>query len=400
MPFRRLALLVALPVLLAPDARSDGSRAISHPVRTGVAAPPVSLHAVLDSLRNACGVPGLGAAVISRGRVVGIGVAGVRREGEADSLRLGDAFHIGSCTKSMTALAIARLVEAGRLRWSLTVGAAFPELRPAMQSAYLDVRLDQLLTHRGGVPPYEEVDDDTLRALNEVASDPVAVRRAFVARVLREPPVHDPDAAYTYSNAGYTVAAAMAERVTRRSWETLMQEEVFAPFGLRSAGFGWPADPAHPRGPSGHRCDSTGVARPVAPDDPYRLGPILAPGGDVRLALSDLARWASLHLDASVGRTTRPALAESTWRRLHEDPAGAKNGYAMGWQVLAVSDSERALFHDGTAGTFYTRLVLFPKRDRAVAIVTNVGSDCGKRACEQTMAAVMAALRRALGPIP
>jgi CubicO group peptidase (beta-lactamase class C family) len=364
------------------------------------AAGAVSLHAVLDSVRIACGVPGLGAAVIVRGRIVAVGVAGLRMAGGRDSLRLDDPFHIGSCTKSVTALAIASLVEAGRLRWSLTIGEAFPELRSAMRHEYLQVRLDQLLTHRGGVPPYEELDDDTLHALNAVSPDPVAARRAFVARVLREPAVHDSGAVYTYSNAGYTVAAAMAERATRRSWEALLQETVFTPLGLSSAGVGWPADRGHPDRPRGHRCDSTGVVRPVALDDRYRLGPILAPGGDVHLSVPDLARWAGIHLDALADRATQPVLADSTWRRLHEDPDGARNGYAMGWQVIAVSDSEQALFHDGTAGTFYTRMVLFPKRDRAVVIATNVGPDCGKRACERAMGPIMAAVRRALGSTP
>lgn len=51
----------------------------------------------------------------------------------------------------------------------------------------------------------------------------------------------EPGTRHVYSNAGYAVAAAMAERVTGRSWESLMKKYVFGPLKLRSARFGWPA---------------------------------------------------------------------------------------------------------------------------------------------------------------
>jgi len=294
---------------------------------------------------------------------------------------------------------IARLVEQGKLRWSTTVGEAFPELRSVMRPEYAGVRLDQLLSHRGGIPPYTDLPDDTLLALNQAGRTPVEVRRAFVARVLQESPVHDTNAIYTYSNAGYTVAAVMAERATGRSWEDLMHWEVFEPLKMKSAGFGWPAVPLGHRTTFGHWCDSTGIVHVVARDDPYRLGAILAPGGDVHANIGDLAHWMRLNLDGAMHRAGAGAIADSTWRRLQTDPDGASKGYAMGWQVIAVSDSETALFHDGTAGTFYTRMVIFPKRDRAVVIATNAGAPCGERACEDALGVVMTEVRRQLGPI-
>jgi CubicO group peptidase (beta-lactamase class C family) len=360
---------------------------------------PLSLHAVLDSLRIACGVPAMAAAVVYQGRVIASGRAGVRVAFGKDALKAGDPFHIGSCTKSMTAYMVARLVEQGHLRWSTTVGEAFPELRSLMRPEYAGVGLDQLLCHRGGIPPYTELADDTLLALNRAASDPVSVRRAFVARVLQEPPVHEPGAVYTYSNAGYTVAAAMAERAAGRSWEELMQRQVFDPLKMKSAGFGWPAVPRGPRTTFGHWCDTTGAVHSVGRDHPYRLGAVLAPGGDVHADIADLARWMQFNLDGPAHRPKGDAITDSTWHRLHSDPDGVTHGYAMGWQVIAVSDSETALLHDGTAGTFYTRMVIFPMRDRAVVIAANAGAPCGERACEDGLGVVMAEVRGRLGPI-
>ena len=358
------------------------------------AEPALRLEAVLDSVRTAHGVPGLAAAVVEHGHLVAIGAAGVPYVGATRSLTVHDPMHIGSCTKSMAALAIARLVEQGRIQWSTTLASAFPALMPEMLPPYRNVRLDQLLTHRGGIPAYESVDDTTLRELNSAALGANSVRSAFVERVIQEAPQHDPGATYDYSNAGYTLAAAMVESVTGKTWEYWMDEMVFAPLGLASAGMGWPADNRHADRPRGHRCTGDTGATPEPLDGTYRLGPVLGPGGDVHASIADLARYASFQLDGCEGRATRPALKPETWRRLHDDPDGAPNGYAMGWEVMPSDSGRPMLFHDGTAGTFYTRILIEPSRDLAVVIAANAGEPCGKAACEQGLTAVLARVER------
>src|SRR5215210_1082981 len=56
-------------------------------------------------------VPGMVAAVIEGDRVVAAGAAGVRSRGGRERVTLADQFHIGSCTKAMTATVCAMLVE-------------------------------------------------------------------------------------------------------------------------------------------------------------------------------------------------------------------------------------------------------------------------------------------------
>jgi CubicO group peptidase (beta-lactamase class C family) len=233
-----------------------------------------------------------------------------------------------------------------------------------------------------------------LRALNAVVRAPDMVRYEFTRRVVNEAPVHDPAAAYDYSNAGYTLAAAMAENVTGKTWEYWMQELVFTPLDLRSAGFGWPADKKHPDRPRGHRCGDSTAMEPEPLDTRYRLGAALGPGGDVHASIGDLARYVAFHLDGAKGRPTKPALSPATWGRLHVDPGGVSPGYAMGWQVLPDDSTRTMLFHDGTAGTFYARMLIQPARDRAVVIATNAGPPCGKAACEQGLGAVLAWVKR------
>jgi len=393
-PRRRLialvpcALALALPLIGARPATTASSS------KAAPADSVLRLDAVLDSLRLAHGVPGLAAAVVEHGQLVAIGAAGVTVVGSERRLGIDDPMHIGSCTKSMLALAIARLVEKHKLEWNTVITDVFPELMSDMVPVYRRVRLDQLLTHRGQIPAYEHVGDDTLSQLNALEPDPVRTRAAFARFVLDQVPQHDPSRPYDYSNAGYTLAATMAERATGKTWDRLLRELVFEPLGMTHAGIGWPADGAHRELPRGHRCDdSTGVT-PEPLKTTYQLGAVLGPGGDVHASIRDLARYVAFHLDGAMGRATNPPLEAATWHRLHDDPDGASPGYAMGWQVLPGDSARPILFHDGTAGTFYTRILIQPARDRAIVIATNVGPPCGHDVCVRGVDAVLAFVKR------
>ena len=359
---------------------------------------PYDLTPTLDSVRVASAVPALAAAIVERGRIVAVGCAGVTLAGGVRPARAGDAFHLGSCTKAMTATMIATLIDRGTLAPDLTIERAFPELVPTMNPAYRGVTLANLLSHRGGIPPYTDLSDDALDRLLQLPGSPGEQRRAFVARVLAQPPVHDTTESFDYSNAGYTIAAVMAERASGESWEALMKQHLFEPLHMTSADFGWPVAPGHARGVRGHRCESDSMRTRVTPapiDDWYRIGAVLAPGGDVRCSVIDLARFAAYHLTRAEPASEHPLLAPATWEWLHASPDSVPLGYAMGWQLVASDSGEVVLFHDGTAGTFYARVAIFPRRGRAIALVANAGGPCGKDACVVGLGAAARAWRRA-----
>ena len=61
--------------------------------------------------------------------------------------------------------------------------------------------------------------------------------------VIADKPAHPPGEKYVYSNVGYTIAGAMAEKATGATWEDLVKREVFEPLKLTGAGFGPPKSP-------------------------------------------------------------------------------------------------------------------------------------------------------------
>src|SRR5262249_44999102 len=171
--------------------------------------------------------------------VVARGVAGVRKAGDATAVTIDDRWHIGSCTKSMTATMIGTLVEEGKLTWGTTLGEVFGDLEGKMDPAWKDVTLEQLLTHRAGVP--SDLSKDGLWGrLWKREGTPREQRMQLVGGVLKNPPVHKPGTDFLYANAGFAIAGAMAEKVTGLAWEDLMRQRLFAPLGMGSADYGAP----------------------------------------------------------------------------------------------------------------------------------------------------------------
>src|ERR1051326_2731240 len=89
---------------------------------------PVNVDAILQSILG-WGAErfGIAAAVLRGERIIAQGAAGVRKRGTAERITLDDRFHLGSCTKAMTATLVAMLVEEGKLNWTTTLGQLFAD---------------------------------------------------------------------------------------------------------------------------------------------------------------------------------------------------------------------------------------------------------------------------------
>ena len=111
-----------------------------------------NIDATLETIRAKHSLPALGAVVVRGDQTVALGAVGVRRTDRPDKVTVDDRWHLGSCTKSMTAVVIARLVEQGRLSLNTTLSQAFPEFSGLMKPPYRAVTLAMLLNHRAGLP--------------------------------------------------------------------------------------------------------------------------------------------------------------------------------------------------------------------------------------------------------
>ena len=113
----------------------------------------IDLASDLAPVREEFKLPAIGVAVIVEGRLRALGVVGVRKDGSEVRAEPNDPFHLGSCTKAMTASLIGLLVQQGKLTWETPMGEYLPELKERMHPDYREVTLVHLLSHRAGVPP-------------------------------------------------------------------------------------------------------------------------------------------------------------------------------------------------------------------------------------------------------
>src|SRR5258706_7313309 len=123
MGIRGASFVLALAAALSPAAAlgGDGVPAPKGP-------PPRDLSPLLAPILGKHGIPGMAAAIVDGERLTALGVAGVREAGKPEQATTADCWHLGSCTKAMTATLCAMLVEDGKLRGEPTVGEAFKDL--------------------------------------------------------------------------------------------------------------------------------------------------------------------------------------------------------------------------------------------------------------------------------
>jgi len=345
-----------------------------------------SLDAWLAGLRGQHDIPALGAIVFRAETILARGLAGVRRSNAAAPVERDDRFQLGSNTKAITATVLASLVEEGKLSWSTTPADAFPELKETISPEFRAVTVDLLLSHHAGISGFEDTDAKDFKSIPRSSGTPVERRAAFAAWVLRGKPA-GPIGKGLYSNGGYTIAAAIAERVTGRSWESLVRARVFEPLGIAGS-FAW-SDAPDLNQPWGHFEKRHGT-KPIDPRDPGdRVPPIIWPAGSVELSLEDDARFLQVHLAGLEGRDTK-LLTAATIRHLHTSPVSPPDKYALGWGLQDFEGAPSSV-HAGSAGAFYAITVLQPSRDLGVTVFANAG---GERAASAVKEAVKSLTHR------
>lgn len=343
-------------------------------------AQPKDLAAVLEPLRAKHDLPAMGAAVVWQGRTLGIGVCGVRKRGEESKVTLDDAFHLGSCSKAMTATLCARLVEQKKLAWDSPVGPRFQPVIQKIDAGWNDARLEQLLTNCAGAPG--SLDAGGLwAALRFSKEEPRKQRLALAKGVLAFPPQTTPGATYAYSNGGFALAGAMAEIATDVDFETLMRRELFEPLRMAGAGFG---PPEEGKAPCGHHANGKPAGFAAFADNPAAI----SPAGRIHAPIGDWAKFIALHLDAENQRAR--FLEPDSFRRLHAPGSGAGESYAMGWLVGERPwAGGRVLMHSGSNTMWFCTVWIAPEKDIAFLVATNQGGDAAAAGCDEAVAALI-----------
>lgn len=239
---------------------------------------------------------------------------------------------IGSISKQFTGAAIVKLESQGKLRIDDPMAKYLPGV-PADKQA---ITIHHLLTHTAGFPGDLGGGDE----------QPIE-RDALVARVLAAPLAAAPGERFEYSNEGYSLAAAIVERVSGQGYEEFLREHLWLPAGMRDTGYQLPAW-ALSRLPIGYGPEGEAWGRVYKrnwlPDGP---GWWLRGNGGIHASLDDMYRW---HL-ALESTTVLPADARKRYLTGYV-PAMPDELYAYGWGVRKTRRGTTVISHNGGNGIF------------------------------------------------
>ena len=318
------------------------------------------------------GAPGLSVLAIRDGETVLQATRGHRKANVDSPLELSDRFHLGSNTKAMTALLVARLVDVGVVRWDETLKELLPSVE--MRPNYTSVTVQDLLRHEGGLPGYLARSKRTLwNALWDAYADDVVATRAMLTRALLMEEPSAGQGTYLYSNSGYVILASALESRTGKRWESLIEEQIFQPLGMTGCRFGSPAQSAAgvPREPWGHRKRVDGSLKPMKPGPIADNPPAIAPAGGVHCDMVSWQRFTEVFLRPI---ETLSIVKPETMRGLLTPSEGGR--YSGGWRrVYREWGDGLVLYHAGTNKRFYSVAWLAPEKGSMVLAAVNLYYD-------------------------
>ena len=334
----------------------------------------------LDQIRESNKVPGLAAAAIREGQVVFNGVSGFRQSGSPEAVTINDLWHIGSCTKAMTATLAGVLIDEKVIGWDAKIADVLPEFRGKMKEGWDSATFEQLLQNRGGAP--NKPPRDAWALAFKGGGSPVNQRLAFLGSILREKPEAAPGTTNIYSNQGFALAGAMMERAAKKPYEDLLREKVFQPLGMKSCGYGPPGTAGRVDQPRGHT-GSAGNFTPIQPGRNADNPEAITPAGRVHCTIADLARFASWHARGPL-RDVK-LMSDATFQKLHAPPSGQE--YAMGWGVSQRDWAGGPTWsHNGSNTMWFAVMWVAPDKQAAYVAATNVAGDSGSKVTDDAVA--------------
>ncbi len=300
-------------------------------------------------------VPALAIAVVKDGVPVFIDCLGQASIPFAVPASERTLFHMGSASKQMTAAAVVRLAQDGRISLDDPIGAHARDLPAALAS----FPIHALLSHTSGAPDY-----GALAGNPDFGVDRPMERKAFLTAVAALPPDFTAGEAWAYSNTGYVLLGYLIADLTGRSYRDVVTEQLLLGSGLREARVDdAPAVIANRAEP--YTLKGTVLRHAVMMDGDYSAS---ADGG-VLMSARDAARW---EIGLQAGAPISPAvLGQMTSTATLS--TGRAAAYGFGW-FIDQCQGKVVHYHSGSVPGFLTFYLRLPAARLGVVVMINVGS--------------------------
>ncbi len=327
-------ILLLLPAMLAPIPVQAESPGLDFDAIDAFVEDQMSKHAL----------PGVALTVVSGDQIVY--AKGYGREGSRP-MTTQTPMLLGSQSKSFTALAIAQLVEQGKIDFNAPVQTYLPWLRVADEAASSQITINHLLHHTSGLS-----ESGVDRVFSPNLSTEELVRALSTARLTAAI-----GSKFQYFNYGYDILTLVIETVSGMPYAEYIEANIFQPLQMKQSN----ADPFAVENLATAYTRIFGF--PVAWREPiprYEVG-----AGFIVSTAEDMARYA-----IAVKNQVLPGVGKFNTLRIFSP--GQAN-YGMGWWI-DDSPGTRRIYHGGANRTFRTDVHIYPQRDLAFVMMVNIGS--------------------------
>ena len=236
----------------------------------------------LQSLVDTANIPGIAIAITSGDRIIHSKGFGVVNVSTGKSLQSFHNFHIASISKTFTATAVMQLTERGKIDINKPLTSYLPYFRMA-DKRYKIITIKQLLNHTSGMPDVEDYEWE------KNIIDAGAAER-YTRSLADSQLISDPGKEYHYSNIAFDIMADLVAKVSGKTFETYVKDNILIPLGMNKSSFYYPETDTSLR-------TSPHMGNPSQPSSVYPYNRMHAPSSTLNTSADELAHWAIANLN-------------------------------------------------------------------------------------------------------
>ncbi|MED1303600.1 penicillin-binding protein [[Bacillus thuringiensis] serovar konkukian] len=316
----------------------------------------VTLDKYIEKFIKEQSIPGASVAIVHNKDIFFTKTWGITGESEK-KVTSKTPFAIGSISKSLTALAIVKLIEDKKIKLEDPVQRYLPWFKLKDSQISSTITIQHLLTHTSGISTYEGL------LLSDKQSKSSTALKENVMKLSNVKVTAPPGEKYQYSNANYIVLGALIEEVANETYSSYMQKYIFQPLNMNGAAAS--KETAYEKGYLTGYQSWFGIPRKsvVSYDNTG------APYGYITANLEDMIQYIMF-----LNRPEDPQLLKKENMDLYLSPLykiNSEKSYGFGLRTTNINESETMIWHSGSTPDARAEIFILNKSGWSGVILTN-----------------------------
>jgi len=312
-------------------------------------------------------VPGISISIVKDNRIIFSKGYGVRSLSKGIAVDENSIYAIGSTTKAFTSAALGQLVDAGKISWDDRVIDHIPEFEMHDAAITRMFTIRDLLTHRSGLPRGD---------LLWFASD--FSRQDILDRIRHLEPTYGFRAGFGYQNIMYLTAGEIIPRVTGKSWDTFVKDQLLKPLKMNRSST-MISGIKKIRNVSTPHQEINGELKEI----PWRDIDNVGPAGSINSSVKDMANWAMMLLNEGSFNGKQILTAETVAEMFMPQQVMRKEGrlgsyfppvqfltYGLGW-FISDFNGYKIVEHGGNIDGMHAQVTLVPELKLGITFLSN-----------------------------